>query len=173
MVDGKDVKERLREEVREYLQVAGYLFVCFCAILWYGSVSAAGHGGGLAELGFAAGKALILGKFVLIGEAAGTGSWLHSRTLGRYILHKTALLVVLLLLLSVAEEFLVGWWRGQSVGEIWQELARHRLVGILADSLLLMLVIFPYVGAKELIRALGSENVHRVLRGPPGAGPKA
>jgi len=169
MTNGRNVKERLREELREYLQVAGYLFVCFCAILWFGSVSANGRGGGLTELGFAAGKALILGKFVLIGEAAGTGSRLGAQTLGRYIVYKTALLVVLLLLLSVAEEFLVGWWRGHSTGTIWEELARHRLVGILADSLLLMLVIFPYVGAKELTRALGPGTVRKALRGPPGS----
>lgn len=168
MADRQHAKERLRKELREYLQVSGYLFVCFCAILWYRSTSAGVPGGGLAELGFAAGKALILGKFVLLGEAAGIGSRLGSRTLGQYILRKTVLLVVLLVLLSVVEEFLVGWWHGQSSPAIWEELARRRWVGILADSLLLLLVIFPYVGAKELAHALGPETVRRVLRGPPG-----
>lgn len=172
MADRQQAKERLRKELREYFEVAGYLFVCFCAILWFGSVSSGAPRGGLAELGVAASKALILGKFVLIGGALGIGSRLGSRTLGQYILRKTVLLVVLLVLLSVAEEFLVGWWKGQASGAIWVELAQRRWVGILADSLLLLLVILPYVGAKELARALGPETVRKVLRGPPGARPE-
>lgn len=169
MADRQHAKERLRKELREYLQVAGYLFVCFCAILLFRSTSGGAAGGGLAELGFAAGKALILGKFVLIGEAAGIGSRLGSRTLGQHIVRKTVLLVVLLVLLSVVEEFLAGWWHGQASGAIWEELAQRRWVGILADSLLLLLVIFPYVAAKELLRALGPDTVREALRGPPEA----
>lgn len=168
MANRQRAREMLHKELREYLQVAGYLFVCFCAILLFRSTSAGAGGGSAAEFGFAAGKALILGKFILIGEAAGIGSRLGSRTLAQFILRKTVLLVVLLVLLSVVEEFLVGWWHGQASGAIWKELAQRRWVGILADSLLLLLVIFPYVGAKELGRALGPENVRRALRGPPG-----
>jgi len=168
MADRQHARERLRKELREYLQVASYLFVCFCAILFFRSTSCGDGGGGLAELGFAAGKALILGKFVLIGEAAGIGSRLGSRTLGQYIVRKTALLVVLLVLLSIVEEFLVGWWHGQSSVAIWAELAQRRWVGILADSLLLLLVIFPYVAAKELAHALGPDTVRGALRGLPG-----
>jgi hypothetical protein len=89
-----EAKDRLREELRDYLVVSSYLFVCFSAVLFYGATVRGGSAPGLDLLGLAAAKALILGKFTLIGEAVGIGTRLKAGTLARYIMRKLLLLVL-------------------------------------------------------------------------------
>ena len=66
---GGGVKARLREELHKYLAVSGYLYVCFVAIVLFKMAVLRDAGVAYLPLGLAAAKALILGKFVLIGEA--------------------------------------------------------------------------------------------------------
>ena len=112
------LKDRAREELRSYALIAGYLYVCFAAIMLYKSALLREAGVGFLPHGIAAAKALILGKFILLGEAAGVGTRLRStRTLIHAIAVKSLLFFVFLILLSVAEEFLVGRMRGHSFAQ--------------------------------------------------------
>jgi hypothetical protein len=167
MTKAHDVKDRLREELRDYLAVSAYLFVCFSAVLFYGAAVRGGPAPGLGLLGLAAAKALILGKFTLIGEAVGIGSRLKSGNLARYIVRKLLLLFVLLLVLTAAEELIVGWIHGRSSAETLGEFEQRSPTEILASCLLLLLVLAPYVAVTELSRALGPGALRRLLSSPP------
>jgi len=63
-------------ELRRYALVSAYLYVCFGAILLYKSAILSEAGQHYLPFGVAAVKALILGKFVLIGRWRG---WLAPR----------------------------------------------------------------------------------------------
>ena len=162
MTDSKQASERLRSELREYAWIATYLFICLSAILFYKSTVVGGPPPGVGLLGLAAGKALILGKFALIGEAVGIGSRVKSGSLGQYIRRKVILLFMLLLLLTVLEELLVGWYHGHSLSETLGEFQQRSILEMLASSVLLLLVLTPYVAVKEISQSLGPG----VLRAP-------
>ena len=57
---------RARDELIEYLAIAGYLAVCFGALLFYKATILQSQGVDTTRIGLAIVKALILGKFVLI-----------------------------------------------------------------------------------------------------------
>ena len=167
MTKADSAKERLRQELRAYLIVSAYLFVCFAAILFYGAVVRGEAGPGLDVLGLAAAKALILGKFTLLGEAAGIGSRLKAGSLATYIVRKLLLLFLLLIVLTVVEELVLGWIHGRSWAEVLGEHLHKSFLEILASCLLLLLVLAPYVAVTELSRALGPGALRRLLSSPP------
>ena len=167
MSDGHGRREKLQHELREYALVSAYLFVCFSAVLFYGAAVRGGPGPGLDVLGLAAGKALILGKFTLIGEAAGIGTRLQSGTLAGHILRKLLLLFLLLMVLTVVEELIVGWIHGRPWTATLVRFESRSLTELIASCLLLLLVLAPYVLWTEVSRALGPGVLRRLLVSPP------
>lgn len=158
-------KERLREELHRYLAVSAYLYVCFAAILLYKSALLSTLGEHFVPLGLAAGKALILGKFVLLGEAAGVGTRIRARTLLQRVLGSSVLLLVVLVLLTILEEIIVGLVHGHSLGQAVTALAEHPWPETLASCFLMLLVLIPLVAVTEVSRTLGPGALRRLLLG--------
>jgi hypothetical protein len=159
------VKERLREELRRYLAVSAYLYVCFAAILLYKSAILSSIGEHYLPLGLAAGKALILGKFVLLGEAAGVGTRIGARTLLQRILSSSVLFLVVLVLLTIVEEIIVGLVHGHSLGQAVAALAEHPWPETLASCFLMLLVLIPLVTVTEMSRTFGPGALRQLLLG--------
>lgn len=163
---GGGVKARLREELRHYLIVSAYLYVCIGAIELFKMAVLRDTGIAYLPLGFAAAKALILGKFLLIGDAAHVGSRVGARTVLQRIVSRVALLFVLLIVLVAIEELLVGWLHGHSPASTLAEY-RHRLPEVLAMVLLLLLILVPLVAVTEVSRAMGPGALRDLLRSSP------
>ena len=144
------LKERAREELRNYAVVAAYLYVCFGAILFYKMALLREEGVAFLPHGLAAIKALILGKFILIGEAVGVGEHVQSRSLVSAIATRTALFFLLLIVLSVVEELVVGKLHGHSLAEVIAEFRERSGLEMLATSILMLLVLIPLIAFKEL-----------------------
>lgn len=159
------LKERAREELRSYALIAGYLYVCFAAIMLYKSALLREAGIGFLPHGIAAVKALILGKFILLGEAAGVGTRIRStRTLLHAIAVKSLLFFVFLILLSVAEEFLVGRLRGHSFAQTLAEYHERSVLELLATSVLVLLTLVPLIAVRELSEALGPGELWKLVQ---------
>ena len=144
------LKERAREELRNYAFVAAYLYVCLGAILFYKTALLREEGVAFLPHGLAAIKALILGKFILIGEAAGVGSRVQPRSIVSAIATRTALFFLLLIVLSIIEELVVGKVHGRSLAETIAELRAHAGLEMLATSVLVLLILVPLIAFKEL-----------------------
>jgi hypothetical protein len=160
------ITERLREEMHKYLLVSAYLYVCFGAVELYKAAVLEDEGVRYLPLGVAAAKALILGKFLLIGEAAKVGTRLAARSVQQRIVHRAVLLFALLLVLVALEEVISGWIHGRSLATTAGEYA-SRLPEVLASSLLLLLILVPLVTVMEVSRALGPGGLKRLLHAPP------
>jgi hypothetical protein len=161
------LRARLGEELRAYAIAALYLYVCLGALLLFRGALLREEGVSALHFGLALGKALILGKFMLIGEAARLGARRESRTRLRLIGRRVLLLLVLLVALSVAEEFVVGWIHGRTPAETLAEYGRRSPLELFATCLLLGLVLVPYIAAQEIGRALGPGGLRRLLLNRP------
>jgi hypothetical protein len=154
----ESLKQRLREEMRKYLQVSVYLFICFGALLFYKATLLEEAGVRFLPLGVACVKALIVGKFLLIGDA------IHSRTharhgrLARRIATKVLWLLLVLLLLTIAEELLVGWVHGRSLVEMESDFHARSMPELIAEVLLVGLILVPMVGWAELRQAVSADE---------------
>jgi hypothetical protein len=160
------VRERLHEELREYAIVFVYLYICLGILLLYKSVILNNAGIAFVPAGIAALKALILGKFLLIGKAVGVGDGGPVKTLLHRIVRKSVLLLVLLVVLSAVEELVTGWFHGHSFAQTLVEFG-SRASEIAVSSLLMLMVLVPFVGVAELSRVLGPNVLMRALRGQP------
>ena len=146
------LKERARKELRDYAFVAAYLYVCFGAILFYKTALLREEGVAFLPHGLAAVKALVLGKFILIGEAVGIGTRVQPRSLFSAIAARTALFFLLLIVLSVVEELVVGKVHGHSLAETIAEFREHAGLEMFANSLLMLLILVPLIAFRELRR---------------------
>ena len=114
--------------------------------------------------GAALAKALILGKFLLLGDAARIGERIVVRTLASRIAARVVLLTLLLVVLTLVEEVLVGQFHGRPVAATLAELGA-RLPEAAASVLVLLLVLVPLVAAREIGRRLGPGALRALLLG--------
>jgi len=167
MEKSRTLKARLGEELRRYLLVSAYLFVCFAVLLLYKSAVLSGVGQHVVPFGTALAKALVLGKFLLIGEAAGVGTRVPAGTLRRRVATRTLLLAALLVVLTIVEEVVVGLVHHQPAAQALAEFFGHSLPEKLAGCLVMVLVLLPFVAVTELRRALGPAAFASLLEAPP------
>lgn len=159
----RSLKERARDELRNYAVVAAYLYVCFAVLMFYESTLLPKQGNILFLHGLAAIKALVLGKFILIGEAIGVGTHLQVGALAKRIASRSLLLLLVLVVLSVVEELVVGRVHGHSLAETLAGYEQRSRIAMLAKCLLMLLILVPLVAAKELNQALGPGVLRRML----------
>jgi hypothetical protein len=158
------MKARIREELRDYAVVAGYLFICIGALELYRTAMLRDAGISYSPFGFAIVKALILGKFALLGKAAGLGVLGQGQPLGLQILIRAFLFALLLIVLMGIEELASGWLHGRSMAETVAEIGAAPLLTLFADAIMLMLMGFPLLATVEISRALGPGQLWELLR---------
>lgn len=164
-----DLKERLRHEIRSYLLTTMYLAICFGAIQLYKAALLTEESVRYATYGFALIKALVLAKFLMLGEAVNAGRRIAGEPLASGVLRGSLLLLLVLLVLTVIEELVAGAIHGVPPAQVFDEhVAGGRWAEFLAYCLLIWLFLMPYLGFKHLAELLGPEAFRRVLRGEDG-----
>jgi hypothetical protein len=149
-------------EVKQFLQVALYMYVCFITLLLY-TASISGAHVGLAHAGTALLKAMLLAKFVLLSH------WLHvgdgnRNWRGIYsVLYQALAMWGFLVLLTVIERVVETLVRGESIPGALAALHGQALVAAFAHSLILLLVLLPYVAFRQLSATLGPGELNRIF----------
>jgi hypothetical protein len=108
--------------------------------------------------GLAAIKALILGRFMLVGHALHIGEQYDGQPLIYPILHKAFGFLGLLFVLELIEVMISGMIHGQSFPTSFSDFASGNWLQILATCLLLFLVLLPYFTYREISRFLDDDN---------------
>jgi hypothetical protein len=162
----RDLKEHARHELREYAITAAYLFVWLSALLLYEDAIRGEEGLAALPIGVAATKALILGKFVLLGQTFGAGTRVAAPTLVHRIAWRSLALLIVLAVLLVIEEFVVGLLHGHKAAEVLAELTAQSPEHA-ARALLMLLMLVPFVAAKQISLALGPGELRRLLTNAP------
>jgi len=139
------VRQKVGRELRAYAVLAAYLFLCFVALILYKRALLQTQGIPYSPFGIAAVKALVLGKFILLGHAVHLGEIHGARRLIHVIALKSVLYLLLLIALSVVEEAVLALIHGRTIAaamtELWQ---------ILATSLVMLLILIPYLAFREI-----------------------
>lgn len=151
---GNSLALRLREELVKYGIVSGYLFISFSLLLIY-EATATGGGRETLPFGIALVKALVLGKFLLIGEALKVGSRANAHPLLHRVALKSLAFLVVLLVFKAIEELIVGLIHHKSVGAVIEEVVQRGWLENLAPVLVMLLILIPLVAISESYRQLG------------------
>jgi hypothetical protein len=156
------IGSRLRRELVQYAIISAYLCVCFAAVLWYKAAVLHSQGITYAPFGLGLMKALILGKFLLIGQMARLGDRYQRRRMILAIAHKAGLFLLLLLALSAIEQLIENTIHGLTLSEIFTQMVNH-LPEIGTSSVIVLLILIPYISVKEFVIALGGDKFRKLL----------
>lgn len=153
----------LRHELKEYGVVSLYLYLYFVMLQLYKVSILKEYGIAYAPFGLAAIKALIIGKFVLVGQAVNIGHLSRGKALIWHLVHQVVMFVVFLLVLNSIEEVIVSLLHHRSLHDALAKLATESWQQVVASALLGGLALTPFFGYREIARAMGTENFRRMM----------
>lgn len=156
-------KSRLAHELKTYGVISAYLFVCFSVILFYDASTSTGRSADAFGISAALIKALVIGKFILIGELFKPGSRVTAPTLLHRVAWRTIGMLLVLILFKLIEELLIAAFHGQGMGAAFEEIMRLSWPRIFAPTLIMLLILIPLMTAIELDRTLGEGGLKELL----------
>jgi hypothetical protein len=163
----RKIKERAASELKKYAVIVLYLWVLLSVLELHRFVvlrelhlkSFSGY-----RIGFAAVNALIVGKFVSIGEAFHVGERLSGKKLIIYsVLFKSAVFAVFVVCLEFVEEIIVGLIHGKSFSASIPQLGGGGLEGAMLVGVIVFVVLIPLFLLTEVQKAVGKERLRSFM----------
>lgn len=158
-------RERVKEEMRKYLMISAYLWVCFAALSLFKAAVLEEEGFVWTPLGFAIVQALVLGKFILIGDALKAGHRDEAHPLFHRVAWRTLGTLGILVVFKALEELIVGFVHGKNFGEILEHVSAQPLWVHFAPVFLMLLILIPMITGSEIHRTVGAERFRALLFG--------
>jgi len=158
-----DWKKRSVDELRKLSITIIYIWVLLSVFTLHREVILANyHINYSAKFGFAFINAVILAKFMWLGEILHAGKKAAGKALLYSTLWNSALFAVILMFCHLLEEALVKVWHGQSFTASFSETVADPRA-IFATMLLVFVVLIPFFFAKGLIEILGKDEIKKLL----------
>jgi hypothetical protein len=156
-------KRRALDELRRLSITVIYIWVLLSVFTLHREIILANyHINYSAKFGFAFINAVILAKFMWLGEILHAGKKAAGKALLYSTLWNSAIFTALLMICHLLEETLVNFWHGHSFAASFSEtVAEPR--AIFATMLLVFVVLIPFFFAKGLIEILGKDEIERLL----------
>ena len=129
----------------------------------YKSIVLAEHHIDFAFHGWALINALALGKVMLVAKELHLGKRFDGAPLLYPTLLKSALFAIVLACFKILEEFAVGYFHHKSFHESISDLAGGNAMGIITLTVLLFVVLIPFVAFTELQRVVGEEKLAQIF----------
>ena len=165
-IPNRTLKEKAYQQLKEFLLIALYLWLVFGLLIVYKSVVLAEYHIDFAYHGLALINALALAKVMLVAKDLHLGEKFDEAPLIYPTLLKSALFTVVLACFKLLEEAVVGLYRQESFHQRIANLGGGTGRGILTLTVLLFVVLIPFVGFGELQRVLGAGKLAQVFFHP-------
>ncbi|MFL9829122.1 hypothetical protein [Rhodoplanes sp. SY1] len=157
---------KLWKELRDYSILAAYLYVWFTALLFYKSAILQADGIDFVPWTFAAIKALVVAKFMLLGRVLRIGDGRGHQPLIVPTLIRTFGFLVVVGVLTVVEEAVVGLIHGRSLWSSIAEIGGGTLNQAVATTLLMFLTFVPYFAFRALTDVVGEGTLVQLYFAP-------
>ena len=159
----KKLIHKISGELKHYAVLSVYLYICFGSIILYKTAVLQGYGINYEPYGLAAVKALIMAKFMLVGNMLHKGEIIRRRALVYTIIYKSLGYLGLLVVLSLLEEVIAGFMHGRSAAESISGSAGGTGLQIIATCLLLWLILVPVVTVQQVMAVLGKDRLYQMF----------
>jgi hypothetical protein len=158
-----NLKEKAREELREFWAIALYLAVFLGALMTYRRLVLAEVGVTYLHYGFAVVEALILAKVILIGEALGLGRRFERPPLLVAALVKSVLFGLLVGAFTALERIIEGLVHHKDAAAILASFAENGLDEMAARTLMMIAAFVPFFAFWEMRRVLGAKRFYELF----------
>ena len=156
------VGAKLKNETREFIILAAYLFVCFAAVSYMKFAVLKAQGVDFGPFAFAAVKAAICAKFVLLARALPIERRFATYPLVVPTLFRTFAFLVVVVILMFVEEAIVGLFHGRPISVSIAETGGTTEERI-ATGVLLFLIFMPYFAFRSLSDVMGGHDIYRLF----------
>jgi hypothetical protein len=151
--------EKAVHELKEFLVIAAYLFLCFAAVYYFKASILKAHGISFAPFGFAIAKAFICAKFVSTGHILHIGERFKSLPLIWPTLYKSLCFLILLVVLNALEEIVMGLVRHRTITDSLVNFSGGTLDQLIAGSFVVFLILVPFFAFQVLGEVVGEQNL--------------
>lgn len=165
-VEKMSIRKRAAHELKQFLILAAYLYVCFTALAYLKSAILEAQGIAFAPFGFAAVKALICAKFLSIGYVFHLGERYKKQALIWPTLHRSLVFLVLLIVLNVLEELIVGYLHHRTFADSIAELGGGTVHQAIATLIILLLILIPFFAFRSMADVIGGRVLLRLFFEP-------
>jgi hypothetical protein len=157
------LRQRAMHELKELVFISLYLYVTLGAVILMKTAVLRDQGIEFSPWGIAIVKAVVLAKFMLLGEAIKIGGRTTTSPLVWPTLQKALVLLAVLIIMTVIEEAVVGLFHHRSIAASLGELFGLRLEETIAGYVIMLLVLIPYCAFRVLGEALGDDRLTRMF----------
>ena len=160
------IAKRAIDELKEFLIIAAYLYVCFTALAYLKAAILQAHGVSFAPFGIAAIKALICAKFMSVGHAIHLGERHKKEALIWPTLRRSFAFLALLLVLNALEEVIIGHIHHRAVVDSIAAVGGGTMHQLIAASIVVLLILIPFFAFRSLSEVVGERNLLRLFFEP-------
>ncbi len=160
------IGQRAAHELKEFLIIAAYFYVCFTALAYLKAAILQAHGIAFAPFGFAAVKALICAKFLSIGYVFHLGERYKKQALIWPTLHRSFAFLGLLIVLTALEELTVGYLHHRAFADSIAEIGGGTFHQAIATAIILLLILIPFFAFRSLADVVGGRVLFRLFFEP-------
>jgi hypothetical protein len=163
MPSKKGVRAKAAKELRELIVLTIYLYVAFAALIFYKSAVLRGAGVDWMPWGFAAIKAVLVAKFVLVGSALRIGERFQTKVLIWPTLYKSVVFLAVVLILTVIEEAVIGLFHGRTMWDSIAAIGGGTPEQLVATLVIVFFIFFPYFAIGSLGEVMGEKALFRLF----------
>lgn len=160
------LQRRALGELKRFIDLFLYLWVLFGLFVLNERIILQQHGINFRAQGFAVINAFILAKVMLVLEDINLSRRFYERPLIVTILRDAALFAVLFILFHIAEEMLIGLYRGETIWAGYPVIGGGGIAGILCVAVILFFALIPFFAFRNFSAALGPGRMKEILFGP-------
>ena len=144
-----------------------YLWLLFALFTFHKAIVLAHYNIDFKPYGLALINAFVLAKVMLVAEELNLGTRLRKKAPIFPILHKSVLFAIIFICFNIAEDVVVGLWKGKTIAESVPKFGSGSPLEIIIVSLIITVALIPFFGFRELSRVMGRGVLGTLLlKGP-------
>jgi len=155
--------EKVVEEFYAFLLYTLFLTLFFWAFATYRHLIVEEYTFSYIEYGYIFVESMVIAKVIMIGNIIGLGHRFLNLPLIIPTFYKTVVFSLFAILFNAAEHFVLGYFNGKKMSQVYQTFLSKGLDEILASGLVLFFVFFLLFAFLETGRALGEKKLLKLF----------
>lgn len=153
------MREKLRQEGREFLIIFIYLALCLTMLLLFKQAILADYQISYLRHGYAIVEALMLSKIIVLGHAWRLGERYRERPLIYPTLYKALIFTLLVIIFSIIEHLLDGFLHKEKPAATIHKMLAGDWREMLASALMMFFIFIPFFAFQEVGRVIGEDKL--------------
>src|SRR5215831_16021091 len=170
----RTVNKKIFQEFKDVVPMFLYLSLLLALFTYHEAIVLARHNISYAPFGLGFVNAFVFAKVMLIAEKLRIGTRFRKKAPVFPIFYKSLLFAITFICFNLAEEVVIGVWKGKTIAESIPRIGGGSPAGTVIAGLIVTIALIPFLAFRELSRLLGKGALAALFLKPqPDAGVSA